>query len=70
MSKTTTLKFYVFGQAFGVMAESEEAARKVAREQWSEYFVGSFNDSPDAIAPDMGEIIMVIEPNKIVPFFA
>lgn len=57
------MKFYVFEQAFGVMAETEEDARAAAREQWGEHFVGSFESATD------GKILMVVEANTIVEFF-
>lgn len=55
------MRFYVFSEGFGVMAESEEDARTAARAQWSEHFIGKF---------DEGEaVLMVVEANTLLPFF-
>lgn len=56
------MKFYVFEDAFGIMAPSEEVARQAAHEQWSEHFVGEFNRE--------SAILCVMEPLRLVPFFA
>jgi len=56
------MKFYVFDEGFGVMAESEEEARAAAREQWRIHFCGTFDSRPQPI-------LQVVEANTLIPFF-
>ena len=37
-------------------------AIKAAREQWSEQFIGAFDDRPQTV-------LMVVEANTLIPFF-
>lgn len=57
------MNFYVFDQGFGVMAESEEAARQTVRDQWADEHIGD----PEEAAK--GKLMTVVGPNKLVPFF-
>lgn len=54
---------YIFQDGYGVMAESEEAARQTVRDQWSDECVGDPEDAAKCT------IIQIVTANKLVMFF-
>jgi len=63
------MKFYIFSEGFGVMAESEDAARRAVREQWSMDTAASPECCGDPEQFAASELLMAVGPDVLVSFF-